>query len=68
VEKEENYGELLKSMQKESEQKKMNASRLLEIIFGAGMFINLRISIGAGGAFFLNCASAWTESCRICCI
>jgi len=38
VEKEENYGELLKSMQKESEQKKMNASRLLEIIFGAGMF------------------------------
>ena len=38
VEKEENYGELLKLMEAEAEQKKQNASRLLEIIFGAGMF------------------------------
>jgi type IV pilus assembly protein PilB len=38
VEKEENYGEMLKLMQAESEQKKKNASQLLEIIFGAGMF------------------------------
>jgi type IV pilus assembly protein PilB len=38
VEKEENYAELLKAMAVEAEQKKHNASSLLEIIFGAGMF------------------------------
>jgi type IV pilus assembly protein PilB len=38
VEKEENYADLLKSMESETEQKAKNASRLLEIIFGAGMF------------------------------
>jgi type IV pilus assembly protein PilB len=38
VEKEENYAELLKIMQSEAEQKTKNASQLLGIIFGAGMF------------------------------
>ncbi|HYV33340.1 MAG TPA: GspE/PulE family protein, partial [Candidatus Limnocylindria bacterium] len=37
VEKEEPYAEILKNLQSEEEQTKLNASRLLEIIFGAGI-------------------------------
>jgi len=38
VEKEDNYAGLLKAMQSEAEQKTKNATALLGIIFGAGMF------------------------------
>ncbi len=38
VEKQEDYGKLLDLLKSEDEQKKINGSGLLEIIFGAGMF------------------------------
>src|SRR5581483_3312143 len=37
VEKEENFPEVLKGVQSEDEQKKLNATRILEIIFGSAM-------------------------------
>ena len=69
VEKEENYGELFKTYAIGSRAKKTKTpASFWKLFLAPECFIKLRTSIWSRRSIFLNCASAWTAFCRICCI